>query len=156
MNCEGWSNEVRLGRSSNRQQDRFRVSMAALVSGRFGLQQLIGTGMGLRDGFHMMATWSARWVSLEWWPHHGVSDGKMSLSCLLVSLCTTLYSLSLSRLSLSVLPLTFSSSFFISFSIWFWTIGFTFFFFFFEIYIGSGLANWDQWDGSWFLEGGWS
>ena len=98
MNCEGWSNEAGLGRSSNRWQDGSRIGMAALVSGRLGLRQLTGTGTGLQDGFRVMAAWATRWVSLAWWRRHDVSNGKMGLSRLSVSLCTTLYSLSLSRL----------------------------------------------------------
>ena len=57
---------------------------------------------------------------------------EMGLSRLSVSLCTALYSLiSLSRLWLSLLLLLL-----------------LLLLFFFKIYIGSGLVDWDQWDGS--------
>ena len=69
-------------------------------------------------------------------------DGSFSPLTLSVSLCTTLYSLSLSCLSLLVSPLAFSSFFFNLFFRLFWTTGFVvFFFFFFNIYMGFGLAD---------------
>ena len=119
--------------------------------------------MGLRDGSRVMAAWVARWVSLMWWWHHGVSGGATrwvfsSLASQFLSrLLSTLSTLYVSRLSLSF-------SFFLRFSFWFWTAGFTFYFLFFFFYIffffldlhgllSLGLAGWY---GSWFLEGGMS
>ena len=141
MNCEGWSNEAGLGRSSNRWQDGSRISVAALVSGRLDLRQLTGTG--LQDGSRVMAAWATRWVSLAWWRHHDVSNGKMGLSSLSVSLCTTLYSLSLSRLWLSLL--LFSFVFLFGFRL----LGLLFFFFFFWDLHGL----WASWLGlvGWFM-----
>ena len=62
-------------------------------------------------------------------------DGSFSPLTLSVSLCTTLYSLSLSCLWLSLL------FFSICFSVCFGLLGQWFFFFFFKIYMGFGLAD---------------
>ena len=78
----------------------------------------------------------ARWVSRD-----GGVGNEMGLSCVVAasrceqwqdgSLSPLSFSLYYSLISKSVSPLTCSSSFFIRFSVWFWTSGFTFFFFFF-------------------------
>ena len=106
-------------------------------------RQLKGTGTGLRDGSRVVAV-----------SQHGQrQDGSLSPLTLSVSLCTTLYSLSLSHLSLFVSPLPFSSSFSIRFSVCFRTTGLVgLLFSFFNFYMG-----WQtQWDGLGFLEGGWA
>ena len=97
-----------------------------------GLQQLIE--MGLRDGSRVMAAWVARWVSLTWWWHHGVSGGAARWvflkSCLSISVSTTLYS----EYSLCLSPLTFffffSSFFFSVLDCWVYFFFLHFFFFF--------------------------
>ena len=136
MNCEGWSNEARLGISSNQREDGPQVGVTTLVNGRLGLRQV--TGDRNWDGF-------ARWVSRDGSMGSEMGfccmvatsqrgrqqDGSFSPLTLSVSLCTTLYSLSLSCLSLFVLPLAFSSFFFNLFFRLFWTTGLVVFFFFF-------------------------
>ena len=139
MNCEGWSNEARLGISSNQREDGPQVGVATLVNGRLGLRQV--TGDRNWDGF-------ARWVSRDGSMGSEMGfccmvatsqrgrqqDGSFSPLTLSVSLCTTLYSLSLSCLSLFVSPLAFSSFFFqfvFPFVFDYWVSGFFFFFFFF-------------------------
>ena len=132
--------------------------MATLVNGRLGLRQV--TADRNWDGF-------ARWVSRDGSMGSEMGfccmvaasqrgrqqDGSFSPLTLSVSLCTTLYSLSLSCLSLFVSPLAFSSFFFqfvFPFVLDYWVSGFFFFFLTFTWALG-----WlTQWDGSGFLEGG--
>ena len=49
MNCEGWSNEARVGRSSNRQQDGSRVGRGGVgvAVSHLGMRHRQLTGMGL-------------------------------------------------------------------------------------------------------------
>ena len=124
MNCESWSNEVGLGRSINQRHDGSYV--AALV-------WPFGSTSRQRDGSRVVAAWVARWVfGLTWWRSGRRQDGSrhlglsFSLASQFLSVVPTLYSIGLSRLFLSVLPLNFSFPFFffIHFSIW--TTGFTF------------------------------
>ena len=71
MNCEGWSNEARLGISSNQQEDGPQVSVATLVNGRLGLRQV--TADRNWDGF-------ARWVSCD-----GNIGSEMGFCCMVAA-----------------------------------------------------------------------
>ena len=141
VNCEGWSNEVGLGRSSNRWQDGSRVGRGGVgvAVSYLGMRHwpLTRTGLpsatlrdrwwcGQRDGSlsHVVVAWAAVWISLSLASH---------------CLCLT-----------SLFSFLFSS--FFTCSVWFWTARFFFLFsflhFFFKDFqwLLTGLASWDRMD----------
>ena len=130
MNCEGWNNEVGLGRLINQQQDG--SCMAAL-------EWLFRSTSRQRDGSHVAVAWVARWVfGLSWgWRQDGSRHLGLSFSpaSQFLFVLPTLYSIGLSRLFLSISPLNFSFPFFFfSFIFPFGLLGLHFFgfaFFFF-------------------------
>ena len=107
MNCEGWNNEVGLGRLINQQQDG--SCMAAL-------EWLFRSTSRQRDGSHVAVAWVARWVfGLSWgWQQDGSRHLGLSFSpaSQFLFVLPTLYSIGLSRLFLSISPLNFSFPFF--------------------------------------------
>ena len=107
MNCEGWNNEVGLGRLINQQQDG--SCMAAL-------EWLFRSMSRQRDGSHVAVAWVARWVfGLLWgWRQDGSRHLGLSFSpaSQFLFVLPTLYSIGLSRLFLSISPLNFSFPFF--------------------------------------------
>ena len=131
MNCEGWNNEVGLGRLINQQQDG--SCMAAL-------EWLFRSMSRQRDGSHVAVAWVARWVfGLLWgWRQDGSRHLGLSFSpaSQFLFVLPTLYSIGLSRLFLSISPLNFSFPFFFfSFIFPFGLLGLHFFgfaFFFFK------------------------
>ena len=136
MNCESWSNEVGLGRSINQRHDGSYV--AALV-------WPFGSTSRQRDGSRVVAAWVARWVfGLTWWRSGRRQDGSrhlglsFSLASQFLFVVPTLYSIGLSRLFLSVLPLNFSFPFFFFHSFFhldYWVYIFLDLHFFFKIYM---------------------
>ena len=135
MNCEGWNNEVGLGRLINQQQDG--SCMAAL-------EWLFRSTSRQRDGSHVAVAWVARWVfGLSWgWRQDGSRHLGLSFSpaSQFLFVLPTLYSIGLSRLFLSISPLNFSFPFFFFFHSFFhldyWVyISLDLHFFFLKIYM---------------------